>query len=435
VLTRRIFALAIPLALAACDGRSGKPRATASAKPAPSASDSASAPAPPVSAAAIAAPTTSAPAASSSDTDAAAPPQPALPPGDACRVARGPIQLSFTGPVLLLPGGPDGEPRVVFNRDGAPHAVKLPLPPKPAQGARGDAGKPPERLALAEPADRALTPACAAAGAHVFCIDRGGAIHRSAPNGDGATVVAQARPASPLAAATLKGGHVVYAFLGDRKTTEGPTTIAFAGLDDATPVQLSEDGSGATFVTLATRGDDAVAMYIDARRVLTPVHARVLSLADKLALGPDAVVFVGSGTDGRTPGALARGPNGHELALLPMDKDEKSFGMAAIRIEEKPRDDAATSWSVYPAAMERAAIACTQGTTPIHVVRTRPADAQPKAKTVLELGEVDAGGAFKTLCTIAESKGIVDPAILADPAGVWLAYTDGDGTWLERRGR
>jgi hypothetical protein len=228
----------------------------------------------------------------------------------------------------------------------------------------------------------------------------------------------------------------VYGFLADRKTTEGATTLAFAGLDDATPIQLSEEGSGATFITLATRGDDAVAMYIDARRVLTPVHARVLSLGDKLALGPDAVVFVGSGTDGRTPAALARGATGHELALLPLDKDERSFGMAAIRIEDKPRDDSDTVWSVYPAAMERAAIACTQGTHPIHVLRTRPADAQPKAKTVLELGEVDLAGAFKTLCTIAESKSIVDPAILADPSGaLWLAYTDAGGTWLERRGR
>jgi hypothetical protein len=270
----------------------------------------------------------------------------------------------------------------------------------------------------------------------MFCMDRSGAIRRSAPSGEGATVVAQGRPGSPLAAVTLGGGHVVYAFLADRKTTEGTTTVALAGVDDAPPVLLSEDGSGATFVALASRGEDAVAMYIDARRVLTPVHARVLTFAGKFALGQDAVVFVGSGTDGRTPAALARGASGHELALLPLDKDDRAFGMAAIRIEEKPRDDAATVWSVYPGAMTRPAIACTQGISPIHVLRTRPADAQPKSKTVLELGQVDAGGVFKALCTVAEGASLGDPAVHADPAGgLWVAYTDSDGTWIERRGR
>jgi hypothetical protein len=241
---------------------------------------------------------------------------------------------------------------------------------------------------------------------------------------------------SPIAAAPIAGNHLVYAFLADRKTSEGATTLAFIGFDDATPALLSEDGAGATFVSLAPRGDGVIATYIDARRVLTPVHARLLSAPDALVLGPDAVVFVGSGTSGRTPAAFARGSTGFEHVLLPMDKDDKSFGMAAIHIEEKPRDDAATTWHLYPAAVERPVVAATQGTSPIRVVHTRPASAEPNAKIVLELGELDGAGAFTPLCVVAEGKAFADPSLLVDATGsLWIAYTDADGTWIERRGR
>ncbi len=350
-------------------------------------------------------------------------------------MTRGPIQLSFTGPVTLVHGDVDGEPRVLFNRDGVPRAVTLPAPAKradpPAKNAKPAA---PERLSLGEPAERASSPACAAAGGSLFCLDRAGAVHRSGPGGEGSTVVAQARAGSPVAAASFAGGHLVYAFLADRATTEGATTLAFAAVDDGPPTTLSEDGSGATFVSLATRGEEALAMYIDARRVLTPVHARVLRFTGKLGLGPDAVLFVGSGTDGRTAGAIARGATGHELVLLPIDRDERTFGLAAIRVEDQPRDDAATTWSTYPAAPERGVVAATNGAWPIRVLRVRPVDAQPKAQGVLELGEVDAAGVWKELCPVAQSATFRDLAMHVDRTGaLWIAYTDGEGTWIERR--
>jgi hypothetical protein len=355
-------------------------------------------------------------------------------------LTRGPIQLALTGPATLVAGGPEGDPRILFNRDGVPHAVRLPPAAKPldppAKGGKPAEAKKPERLALGEPAERAASPGCAEAGGALFCVDRSGAVHRFGLAGEGSTQVAQARAGSPIAAATLAGAHVVYAFLADRRTSEGATTLAFAGLDDATPVLLSEEGSGATSVMLASRGEEALAMYIDARRVLTPVHARVLSFAGKLVLGADAVVFVGGGTNGHTACALAQGSQGHALALLPIDKDDKECGMAAIRLDEQPRDDAPVTWSLYPATMERPAIAATQGVWPIRVLRSRPTDEGRKAKKVLELGELDAAGVFKALCPVAEGPSFTDLAMLADPAGaLWITYTDTDGTWIEKRGR
>ncbi|APR84684.1 Hypothetical protein A7982_10033 [Minicystis rosea] len=370
---------------------------------------------------------------------------PAVPlePGDICRVTRGPMQVPFTGQALLWidEASPEREVRVVFNHDGVPRAASLPAAAKPAppakNGKRGDTKRAPERLALSEPAERLVLPPCAFAGGSFFCVDKSGAIHRSRTLGEEGAVVAQARSGSPVAAASIGGSHVVYAFLADRKTTEGAVTLAFAGFDDQTPITLSEDGAGATFVTLAPRGEEVVAMYIDARRVLTPVHARVLTGGSgKLSRGPDAVLFVGSGTDARTAGVIAQGGPGSELVLLALEKDEKEFGMAAVQLDEQPRDDARVTWSIYPAGIDHGQIAATQGSTPMRVLRVRPASAEPKAKKVLELGELSGGGVYKPSCPVAEGSKFVDPAILVDRQGaVWLAYTDGDGTWIERRGR
>jgi hypothetical protein len=436
---RRLGLLVLLAVLGSCKPRPGRrhverPGTSASVTLPPPVSATSTRPAEATASSASASP----PASGAASVASAAPPARTGPPGDACRVTRGPIQLSFTGPVTLVADAAGGDPRIVFNRDGVPRPVLLPAAAKAGAPARD--GKPAdpkkgERLALVDPPERATWPACAAAGSSLFCLDGKGGIHRSGLGGEGAAVVAQARSGSPLSAAVIGGSHVVYAFLADRRTSEGATTIAFAALDDDLPVVLSEDGAGATFVTMATRGEEALAMYIDARRVLTPVHARVLRAAGKLGLGPDAVLFVGSGTDGRTPGAIAQGGSGNELALLPIDKDDHAFGMAAIRIEPQPRDDAATTWSLYPAALDRPAIAATQGGWPIRVLRSRPGAADPKGKHVLELGELDAAGVFKPLCAVAEGTSFTDLTITVDRAGaLWIAYTDADGTWIEKRG-
>lgn len=377
--------------------------------------------------------------------------------GDVCRLSRSPMQLPFTGPATLWPDdAPGHDPHLVFNRDGVPHVVRFPAPgptaPKKALAAKvaGDKAKdhvptdasamvlgdtPPERVPLGSVAQAATAPGCVVGGAYLFCADNHGAIHRLTLEGSPEVVVAKSRPGTPIAAATIAGSHVVYTFLGDRKTTEGFTTIAFVGYDDATPATLSEDGSGATFATLAPRGDDVVAMYIDARRALTPVHARVLKAGARLTLGPDAVVFVGDGADARVAGALAHDLSGGAFALVPNSKGIRDYGLAAIRIHEQPRDDAEVVWSMYPAGLDGPVVAATHGVSPVYVLRSRPTGATPGGKQALELGEIDGAGRWKPLCVVGESAGYRDPAIVVDREGaVWISYTDAEGTWIERRG-
>ncbi|WP_437966485.1 hypothetical protein WMF04_43940 [Sorangium sp. So ce260] len=386
--------------------------------------------------------------------DAAAPDAAAAAPGAGCKLRRGPLSLSLRGPALLWT--PDeaarADFRVIFNRDGvaqhvAPALGALAAPASsprgaaPALGALAAPASPPQEAAPdagaagGEPA-RASWPACAVASRFVFCMDHGGTIRRTPVWGAEGPPIGAGRRGTGISAVALPGGHTLLAFLSDRKTSEGAVTQAFAVLDDRPAVPLSEEGSGATFVALSPWKGGALAMYIDARSALTPVHARTIGLTPegKLELGPDAVVFVGDAGESRMGGALAIGADGPAYALLPAAKDMSAFGMAAIRIDEAPRDDMPAVWSLYPNGLSPAPIAATQGVSPIHVARVRPLAREPGSRHALELGQLDGEGRFQPRCLAVEGKSFKHVAIEADRDGsLWIAYTTAAGTFIEQR--
>ncbi|WP_437943417.1 hypothetical protein WMF27_38415 [Sorangium sp. So ce281] len=445
-LRARVLVLA---ALAACRGGSGTPGAgpapdAGAATPAPSVAPTASAAsapsAPSLDAGVADAAATDAAAVDAAAPDGAVPDAAAAPAGAGCALRRGPLSLSLQGPALLW--SPDASERadfrVIFNRDGvaqhvAPSFGGLTAPSSPPAEAAPDA--PDAGDGGGDPA-RASWPACAVASRFVYCMDHGGTIRRTPLGGGEGPPIGAGRRGTGISAVALPGGHTLLAFLSDRKTTEGAVTQAFAVLDDGAAVPLSEEGSGATFVALSPWKAGALAMYIDARSALTPVHARTLGLTaeGKLELGPDAVVFVGDAGESRMGGALAIGAAGPAYVLLPAAKDISAFGMAAIRVDEAPRDDMPAVWSLYPNGLSPAPIAATQGVSPIHVARVRPVSREPGARQALELGQLDGEGRFHARCVAVEGKSFKHVAIEADRGGsLWIAYTNAAGTFIEQR--
>ncbi len=338
---------------------------------------------------------------------------------------------------------------IATNKEGAPawESPKFPDPPRVAPGGSLAARSTPTSTALLpgpgpapsgaaeEPApDRTRLPACAVAGGFSFCADGEGAIHRRPLAGGDDKVVAQGRKGTPVAAAAV-GGHTFYAFLANQKTTEGVIVRAFVALDDETPIPLSEEGSGATFIGLVARDSDVLAMYIDARTALTPVHARTLRAEARLARGADAVVHIGGGAESHVRGALGRGASGPALLFIPGAEDDKRFGFVAIAVGGEPKDDMPGKWSHYPAAMLSPPLAATRGATPVRLVRARPESADAGAPSVLDLGHVASDGAFSEKCVLAKGGSFSDLAAAVDDRGsLWVAYTNARGTWVEQRG-
>lgn len=441
------------LALVACGDRSRPHGAAATAESAPARAGDA--PRGPGSATAAVAPS---PAGSKAERDAegpagsasAAPRDAAPPPGAVgtgagdCRVIRGPVRLTTAAPVLIGPGT-GGLLAFATNKLGAP-AWETPRFPEPAK--QGPATLVPRAsaaataplasgaasAAAAPEEERIRLPACALAGGFTFCVDAEGAIRRRTTGAEDDKIVAKGRRGTPVSAAAL-GGHTFYAFLANQRTSEGLIVRAFVGVDDEIPIPLSEEGSGATFVGLVPRSEDVLAMYIDARTALTPVHARTLRFEGRLVRGNDAVVFVGGGSDGRVRGALGRSVDGPALLFVAGAHDDKEYGVVTLVIDGEPKDDLPGKWSLYPAAITTSPLAATSGKSPVRLARVRPETKEIDAEQVLELGHVGRDGSFAEKCVLAKGSAFLDVGLDVDERGsLWVAYTTKQGTWVEQRG-
>jgi hypothetical protein len=314
---------------------------------------------------------------------------------------------------------------VLQNADGRPHSTTFPAGPVPAFST-------PAREGSEVAATTGYALPCARAGDFAFCPDRTGAVHRAHLDGAGDRVVASSRTASRVAAGML-GGHAAVSYLASRKTSEGWVSEAWLAVDDEAPLRISEDGSGATSLTLAEHKGGLVALAIDARAALTALHARTLAYDGQVRLGEDVVVFVGGPGDRRTGAALAVPASGPGWALLPIAKDVGTFGLAVVRLDEPPRVDEPVVWSMYPNGLDPAPIAAAASGGRVWVTRVVPQAAQPGADRVLELGTVDAQGTFAFRGVVPTTGGVVDVAIAADGHGAsWVAWADAAGAWLER---
>jgi hypothetical protein len=276
-------------------------------------------------------------------------------------------------------------------------------------------------------------PACATSQIRVFCMNSAGEIRRfrfTDQRAEPETFVARARPGAAIAAGDVSG-HAVVAYLRDRTTSEGNTSEAYVESDDGAELRLSEEGAGATSVALVSRGSNAVAVYVDARRAMSPVHARTITASPKLALGKDVVLFVGGSAETNTRASLGAS-GGNAFALVPIAHD-LDFGVATVKIGAEPATDSPVAWSDYPNGIDPAPIAATTDGARAFVARVRPSAPKFGSPRVLELGALDATGAFASF-GIASTQGAPrDVAIASDGAnGFVLAFTDSAGGWSER---
>jgi hypothetical protein len=350
-----------------------------------------------------------------------------------CRLVYGPAEQPFRGPAALSVVGQ--ELRLVTNDAGKPRIYPVAIPALPSKGA------PPVFAPRPSTFTGMRWPPCELAGRFVYCQAPGGPIVRSVLGStEPGKTIAKSRSGTRIAAAPLGPDHSVVAFLDMRRTTEGDMLQAFVAMDDREPVRLSEDGAGATTLRFLSRGETPVAVYLDTRTAMVPIHARPMSFkGGDLALGADAVVFVGGAPErGIDFAVAAAGPK--SFALVPMPRETIDFGMAAILIEDPPKDDVGAVWSRYPNGLDPAPIAAAMARDgkSAWVARVRPREKAPGSPRILELGRVDPSGTFTSYGEIAPGEknklSVTDIALAEDGSGaVWILYGDTTITWLERR--
>lgn len=342
---------------------------------------------------------------------------------NACRIVFGPVQMPFTGPAALAISGNNLD--VNTHTNGILHVTSFPADSTGAK--RKDLGATPLK---------ASRPACAVAGQYAFCSDSNGNVHRALRAQASDQTYVHADAGARIAAAQLPGGHVALAYLAIYNTTEGHVSQAFVKIDDEEPFRISDEGAGATDVTLAERGNELVALYVDARLAMSPLHARVISYeAGKAHLGSDEVVYVGGGSDHQVLVTLASDNAGSMLGLMPTTADDV-FGMAAVKLESPPKIDEPSEISPYLNGINTAPVTATLGGKKMYVASVRPLTKEATSVRGLEIGVATDSGKFSytTLGWVASAGSVKDVAVTLDKTGaLWLHYTDQDGSWLERR--
>ena len=347
----------------------------------------------------------------------------------ACRLAYGPAEQPFRGPAALVTSG--NELKLIANDGGKPRVYPIPLAaPLPASATLSAPPKPSSFVAM-------RWPPCEIAGRWAYCVAVGGIVYRTTLGTSDTKQIAKSAPSTRISASSLGPDHAVLATLDSRRTSEGVMLQAFVTLDDFETTRLSDEGAGATVLRLVPRGERAVALYLDARMAMLPVHARPISLRGKdLALADDAVIFVG-GPPERGIDLTAAVAGKSLFALIATARETSDFGMATLPVAEEPKHDVQAVWSLYPNGLDPAPMAATihgTGDGPAWVARVRPSERAAGSPRILELGRLDAAGAFTSLGAIATDKRITDIAIAADSFGsVWILYGDSNATWLERR--
>ena len=348
-----------------------------------------------------------------------------------CKLAWGPARLPYRGPGALRVAS--GHLDVTFHDRGQlrVHRVDYTKPgPKPVR-----APVTPGEVSMSFPA---CAPAFGVTGREarsVYCLGNDGAVMLTRVGVEGQKTVAKARPSEALAAAALGPDHSVVAYL-ERRMVAGESTLeAHAVLDEGPSIRISDDGAGATFVGLTALSDrDVLALMIDARAALSPVHARILRLeGGALSLQPDTIVHVGASERGGSA-AVARFADGALIALLPQPTDVTHYGIIGLPLPMPLTMDLTGETFPYPKGLEFPRVSTATVGQKVYAALTRTRDASKDSLSVLELTEVQRNGSLLPLGVIAEGVPMLDLDLAADEHGsLWLLYGDGRGSLLERR--
>lgn len=340
-----------------------------------------------------------------------------------CKLLYGPQEQPFRGGASITQEG--SRLAVVANDSGRARAFGVLLPAPTTVVA-------PSPEVTFEPMSY---PSCELAGKSTYCLGRGGAVRRI--TGVREREVAKGRPFTRLAASALGDAHSVVGYLVEKTTSEGVVLQAYAVLDEGEPVRLSEDGSGATQVTLVpTANDKAVALYLDARTAMTPVHAREVSVGKdgKLALGTDVVLTV-AGPAERGVTLVGGRMKDTTFALLPIPQDVTRFGMTILAVGSPPKDDVVPKVSLYANGLDPAPLAASRSESldRVYVARVVPEGPERGAPRSLELGHLVADGTFTSHGIVARGAPVTHVSVAVDTSRtVWVLYGDAAHTWLTR---
>lgn len=240
-------------------------------------------------------------------------------------------------------------------------------------------------------------------------------------------IASDARKGSRVVAVEAPDGDALVAFITKPDASGAPhAKLWHAGkLLDLTP-----EGAGASSVALVRVGSKVMAITLDGRSGMTPLHARLVNLEEKgaLTLSPDVVAWVGASAQATTE-VFATAVDAEVWAFVPIEQDLTHFGLAQIHLGREPRLDAPVTFLTYLAGTNSAPVAAAAACGRGAVAFAEPEDAAPRSPQRLMLASLGENG-LEAGEVVARGRSFANVSLGTAGAGALLAYTADHRTWV-----
>jgi hypothetical protein len=191
---------------------------------------------------------------------------------------------------------------------------------------------------------------------------------------------------------------------------------------------LSPDGAAANSVDLVARGRELLAVAIEGRSGMSPVHARRIRIEEAAPhIDEDQVVWVGGSSQPLTE-VKAAASDTDAWAFVAIEQDTTHFGLARIHVGTKPKTDSPVSWRQYPNGLDPAAVATTTICGEPVVLYARPSEAVPRSPQELHLAAITPQG-LSASQKVAFAGAFINASIAPVEGGALVAYVSDGRTW------
>jgi hypothetical protein len=225
------------------------------------------------------------------------------------------------------------------------------------------------------------------------------------------------------------------------RTTKGPRAAAYIArssppgsivarlwVEKFGSITLSPEAAAANSVSLVAVGSELVALSLEGRTSMTPVHGIEITFdAGKPKLGSDVVLWVGSSAQPLTEiTAIAHGRQVWGFAA--MERDITRFGLARLHVGNTLDMNTRVTWRQYQNGMDPAPVAATELCGNPSVVYARPSSSRPRSPQELELAVIGPKGLGSYL-PLVNARAFSDVSAVALQGAALIAYVADHRTW------
>jgi hypothetical protein len=265
------------------------------------------------------------------------------------------------------------------------------------------------------------------AGRYAYWI-RGKSLVRRALQGGGAPelLASDAREGTRVAAAEVGTDHkAVVAYIAETEEE----LVARLWIEGGKRLPLTPEGSQATSVNLIPSHDDLLAIILEGRTSMSPVHARRLFLRGKIPrAGEDVVVWVGPPSQALSELVSLPTSDGDAWSFVALERTVTDFGLARFRVAHEPQMDTKVEWLAYPNGINPAPIAAGEACGQSLIVFARPSEARPRAPQELHVAKLTGSGLAASE-VVARSRAFNNVSLAPVKGGALLTWTADWRTW------